>query len=58
VSAWAATLVKSYLYGVTTSTAGLWASAIVLITATATLGALVPAWRASRTDPAQALRVD
>jgi predicted permease len=57
-SAWAATLVSSYLYGVTTSDARVWASATALIIATAALGALVPACRASLTDPAEALRVE
>ena len=57
-SAWVATLVKSYLYGVTTSDPRVWAAATVIIVLTAALGALVPAWRASRTDPAQALRAD
>jgi hypothetical protein len=58
VSAWVATFVKSYLYGVTASDPRVWATATFLIIATAALGALVPAWRASRTDPAQALRVE
>jgi hypothetical protein len=58
VSAWVATLVKSYLYGVSIADSRVWASATVLIMVTAALGAFVPAWRASRTDPAQALRVE
>lgn len=58
VAAWVATLVKSYLYGVSTTDARVWASATVLIIVTATLGALVPAWRASHTDPSQALRAE
>jgi len=58
VSAWVATLVKSYLYGVTMSDPRVWTFATALIVMTAAIGALVPAWRASRTDPAQALRVE
>jgi predicted permease len=58
VSAWAVTLVKSYLYGVTSSAPGVWVLAGGLIIAATVLGAIVPAWRASRTDPVQALRVD
>jgi predicted permease len=58
ISAWAVTLVEKYVYQVTTHDARVWAATAVLIITTAAIGALVPAVRASRTDPVQALRLD
>ena len=58
ISAWAVTLVEKYVYQITTHDARVWATTAVLIVATAAIGALVPAVRASRTDPVQALRVE
>jgi predicted permease len=55
---WAVTLVKSYLYQLTMYDARVWAIAVGLILAVAALGALVPALRASRVDPVQALRAE
>jgi predicted permease len=58
VSAWAVTFVTSYLYGVTASDPRVWTAAAVLMVTTAAMGALVPAIRASRTDPVGALRAE
>jgi ABC-type antimicrobial peptide transport system permease subunit len=58
VSAWAVTFVASYLYGVTASDPRVWATAATLMVVTAAMGALVPAVRASRTEPVDALRVE
>jgi putative ABC transport system permease protein len=58
VAAWAVGFVKGYLYEITVSDPRIWLSAVALILATALVGALVPAWRASRIDPLKALRVE
>ena len=58
IAAWSVTLVEKYVYQITTHDARVWAAAAALILTTATIGALVPAVRASRTDPVQALRAD
>jgi predicted permease len=55
-AAWAVRFVGSYLYQVTSSDARVWAAAIGLILLTAAAGTLVPAVRASRIEPTQALR--
>jgi predicted permease len=46
----------SFLYGVTPTDAGTFASAIALLVATASAAALIPSWRATRVDPTVALR--
>jgi hypothetical protein len=53
-----ARFVGSYLYGVTAYDARMWGAAIVVVVATAAVAALVPAVRASRVDPVQALRTE
>jgi predicted permease len=53
-----ARFVGSYLYGVTAYDARMWSAAIVVVVATAAVAALVPAVRASRVDPVQALRTE
>jgi putative ABC transport system permease protein len=58
IAGWAVTLVEKYLYKVTTDDPRIWATAAALILAAAAIGALVPAVRASRTDPVQALRLE
>src|SRR5262249_40346329 len=58
VAAWAVRFMKGYLYEFTAYDARIWAIVIVTILATASLGAVLPAWRASRVDPVTALRVD
>jgi predicted permease len=58
VAAWAVRFVKSYLYQFTIYDSRIWAAAIAILLATAALGTLIPARRASRTDPVQALRVE
>jgi len=57
-AAWAVRFVGSYLYQSTAFDARAWATAIGLILLAALAGALVPALRASRFDPTQALRVE
>jgi len=47
---------KTYLYRITAADPAVWSLAIGLVVLTAALGTLVPAWRASRVDPAVALR--
>jgi ABC-type antimicrobial peptide transport system permease subunit len=56
VAAWAVRFVKSYLYQITSSDARVWIAATSLILLTAAIGAIIPAFRASRTDPIQSLR--
>jgi ABC-type antimicrobial peptide transport system permease subunit len=58
VAAWAVGFVKGYLYELTVTDPRIWVSAVALILLTALVGALVPAWRASRIDPLKALRVE
>jgi putative ABC transport system permease protein len=58
VSAWAVGFVEAYLYELTVTDPRIWASATAVVMLTALAGALVPAWRASRTDPLKALRVE
>jgi putative ABC transport system permease protein len=57
-AAWAARLLKSYVYEITVYDARVWSAAIAVVTVAAVLGALLPSWRASRHDPMQALRID
>jgi putative ABC transport system permease protein len=56
LAAWFVPLLGSRLYGIGVYDASTWALTVAVIAATATVGALVPAWRASRIDPAVALR--
>jgi putative ABC transport system permease protein len=58
VSRWAVSFVTTYLYQLTGYDRRVWGIAVALIVATAALGALVPALRASRLNPVAALRVD
>jgi len=58
IAGWAVTLVEKYLYRITTDDPRVWATAAALILAAAAIGALVPAVRASRTDPVEALRLE
>jgi hypothetical protein len=57
-SAWTVRFLKSSLYGLTIWDARAWIAALLLVAATALCGTLIPAIRASRADPATALRVD
>lgn len=57
-SAWMVQLLKKSLYGVTAYDVRVWAAAVALIVGVTMLGALVPALRASRVNPVQALRVE
>jgi len=58
IAAWAVRFVKGYLYELTVTDPRIWATATALILFTAVVGALIPAWRASRIDPLKALRVE
>jgi ABC-type antimicrobial peptide transport system permease subunit len=56
LAAWAVEFLRSYLFGVTAFDAGVWLAAVALVLASAAAGVLVPAVRASRVDPIEALR--
>jgi predicted permease len=57
-AAWGVSALSREVYGVTTTDPGVWAVTAALILATATAGTLLPAVRAARTDPIQALRAE
>jgi predicted permease len=57
-AAWTVQVVSRYLYQVTEFDALLWGAAIGLILLTAAAGTLIPALRASRINPVEALRVE
>jgi ABC-type antimicrobial peptide transport system permease subunit len=56
VSVWAAKFVASLLYGLEPRDPGTLIGAVVLLASVGTLAGWVPAWRASRIDPADVLR--
>jgi hypothetical protein len=58
VAAWAVGFVEGYLYQLTAKDPRIWGAAVVSILAMAAIGTLVPAIRASRTDPLKALRTE
>jgi predicted permease len=58
LAAWAVRFLQAYLYELTIYDARVWAAAVLVVSATALGGALVPAWRASRLDPMRALRTE
>jgi putative ABC transport system permease protein len=58
VAVWGVRFVGSYLYQLSSFDARAWAAAIGLILLAAAAGTLVPALRASRIDPTQALRAE
>jgi putative ABC transport system permease protein len=47
---------STLLYGVQPSDAGALLAVVMVLMLTATLASFIPAWRASRTDPASVLR--
>ena len=53
---WAVQSLGGYLYQLTSLDPRVWTTAIGLILLTAVAGTVIPAWRASRIDPTQALR--
>ena len=55
---WAVGLLRALVYKLSVYDLRVWATAILLILASAAIGVLVPAWLASRADPASALRVE
>jgi predicted permease len=58
ISAWAVKFVQTYLYGLTPYDPRVWILAALLVAGAATAGTLIPALRASRIDPAWALRLE
>jgi ABC-type antimicrobial peptide transport system permease subunit len=58
VSFWAVQFVHSYLFRFSVYDLRLWSLAAAAILASAALGAVIPAWRASRVDPIRALRTE
>jgi putative ABC transport system permease protein len=58
IAAWAVTFLQAYLYELTIYDARVWVTAVLVVSATALGGALIPAWRASRLDPMRALRTE
>ena len=58
VSFWATEALSAHLYGVTAREPAIWIAAAVMMLVVAALGAAIPAARAARVDPAQALRVE
>ncbi len=58
ISAGAVRLIQSMLYGTRPLDAGIFAAVAATLLGVAALACLVPAWRASRIDPIQALRVE
>jgi len=58
ISIWAARFVRAFVYKVDVYDPIVWAIAILTILATATLGTVLPASRASQIDPVKALRAD
>ena len=58
LAAWAARFVDSFLYRVSAADPRVWLVAASVTLVTAALGVLVPAIRASRTDPVTALRTE
>ncbi|MCC7243668.1 MAG: ABC transporter permease [Acidobacteria bacterium] len=58
VAAWSVTLVRSTLFQVTAYDGRLWSLALAVVVTSAAVGALAPAWRASRVNPITALRAE
>jgi ABC-type antimicrobial peptide transport system permease subunit len=56
VSLWASSLIASLLYGLAPRDPTTFTIAAIALTAVATLAGWLPAYRASRIDPAQVLR--
>ncbi len=58
VAAWAGQFIGAYLYRFQPSNPRLWTMAVGAVITAALAGTLIPAWRASRVDPVQALRAE
>ena len=58
IGAWLAQSVGAFLYKTSRFDPLAWAAAVLVVTGTIVIGALVPALRASRVDPVRALRVE
>jgi len=54
----AASLIRNLFYGVRPMDAGVFAGVAIVLMGVAMAACLLPAWRASRLDPVQALRID
>jgi ABC-type antimicrobial peptide transport system permease subunit len=57
-SFWLVRLMRGYMYKMSVYDPAVWAGAAALLLIVGTAGALIPALRASRVDPVQALRVE
>ena len=51
-------MIAGVLYSVSASDPFSWLGAAVLLLAVSALANLIPAWRASRVDPSEALRIE
>jgi ABC-type antimicrobial peptide transport system permease subunit len=58
VTAWSVGALSREVYGVTTADPLIWTTTAVIILVVASVGTLIPAVRAARTDPIKALRVE
>jgi ABC-type antimicrobial peptide transport system permease subunit len=56
VAAWAVRFIQAHLYETAPTDPVVWSLTVAVMVATATVGALIPARRASRIDPVRALR--
>ena len=56
VSLWAATLIRSLLYGLEPSDPATLTGAVAVLATVATIAGWLPAWRASRIGPAKVMR--
>lgn len=57
-AAWVVGLIEAWLYELTPGDPRIWAAAAACLFVMAAIGILIPAWRASRTDPLAALRAE
>ena len=58
LAAVAARMIRGLLYGVNAADPIAWLAAAALLLAVSALANLIPAWRASRVDPSEALRIE
>jgi hypothetical protein len=58
IAAWATRFIDTFFYEVTVTDPRIWLAAVAVLLTTAAVGVFVPALRASRSDPVQALRLE